>query len=305
MTQNLPEPSFIERDLEKVIERIRTRFESKTGKTLSPMHPFMLFIESIAYEVYLLRIAFQDAALQNLLDFARFPILDWLGEYKKTKRLADESNDKYRERIRKAPEKFSTCGPVGAYRQHVLAVSKEIIDVSVYSEPQSGVAELYVLTKSLWTASLLAHEISLPEADKTKIDGVNLEVIIQELLTQVETVCSNKKMRPMTEKVEAYLPETVPFIIKAYITLYKDAPPNMEKLMENVRKKALEFAQKQVSSFAPGVIRSQIIDKLHLPGVYKVELISPVMDISLSYSQVAQCTGIDVIQVGVVDGEYS
>jgi len=300
--QNLPEPSFIERDLEAIIERIKIRYEAKTGKTLEPMHPLMIFLESVAFEIYLQRIAFQDAAKQNLLDFARFPMLDWLGEYKKTPRLTNETNEKYKERIRKAPEKFSTCGPEGAYKQHVFSVSDDIIDVSIYSEPQSGVAELYILTKDKWTNYQLQHEKSLPEGDKTKIDGINLEVYMEELLAQIQFACSDKKVRPMTEKVEVYYPDIIEYEILADITLYKDAPPNMELLMNQIRNEAINFATEQEERFTPGVIISQIIDKLHLQGVYNLKLNSPAKDISLLYNQIVICANIEVQQVGVING---
>lgn len=83
----LPEPSFIERDPAKVTAEMVALWEEITGKTLYDAQPERLFINVIAYRETLLRIAIQEAAKQNLVDFAQFPMIDYLGRFHDVHRL--------------------------------------------------------------------------------------------------------------------------------------------------------------------------------------------------------------------------
>ena len=75
----LPEPSFIERDLDKIIRENVTLYEELTGKVLQPAQPERIYVNVIAYREYLLRIEIQNAALQNLVNYAAGDALDHLG----------------------------------------------------------------------------------------------------------------------------------------------------------------------------------------------------------------------------------
>lgn len=88
--QQLPEPSFIDRDPNQVTADLIALYEATTGKTLQPAQPEMLLINLIAYRETLLRIAVQEAAKQNLLQYAIFPMLDYLGELVGCERLPEQ-----------------------------------------------------------------------------------------------------------------------------------------------------------------------------------------------------------------------
>jgi phage-related baseplate assembly protein len=77
----LPEPSFIDRDADAIVQAMIADWESATGTTLYPAQPERLDINNRAYREHLLRIAVQEAAKQNLLRYARFPMLDFLGHF--------------------------------------------------------------------------------------------------------------------------------------------------------------------------------------------------------------------------------
>ena len=104
----------------------------------------------------------------------------------------------------------------------------------------------------------------------------------------------------MTEKVEVYLPEVVEYEIVADIVLYKDALPTMNKLMDQLRIVAADFAANLENKLASGIVRSQIIQALKAAGVYKINLVSPTTDTDLSYKQFAKCTKIQLNHVGVI-----
>lgn len=76
----LTEPDFIERDADKITAEMIAKYETDTGKTLYPAQAERLLIDLWAYREQLLRVAVQEAAKQNLVAFARAPMLDYLGE---------------------------------------------------------------------------------------------------------------------------------------------------------------------------------------------------------------------------------
>lgn len=63
-------------------------YEAATGRTLYPAQPEMLLINLIAYREMLVRTAIQEAAKQNLVEYAIFPMLDYLAELVGVTRLA-------------------------------------------------------------------------------------------------------------------------------------------------------------------------------------------------------------------------
>ncbi|WP_415843322.1 baseplate J/gp47 family protein, partial [Xenorhabdus thuongxuanensis] len=76
----LTEPNFIERDAEKITTEMIAQYEADAGKTLYPAQAERLLINLFAYREALIRMRVQEAAKQNLVQFACAPILDYLGE---------------------------------------------------------------------------------------------------------------------------------------------------------------------------------------------------------------------------------
>ncbi|MDR1311093.1 MAG: baseplate J/gp47 family protein [Burkholderiaceae bacterium] len=87
MNPNLPLPHFIDRDPQTIVSDIVAQYQDKTGKTLYPAQIERLWTDIIAYRETLLREGIQDAAMQNLVRFARAPMLDYLGEFYGVSRL--------------------------------------------------------------------------------------------------------------------------------------------------------------------------------------------------------------------------
>ncbi len=103
-------------DPQAITAEIVAAYEAATGKTLYPAQVERLLIDLIAYRETLLRAAINDAARQNLVRFARAPMLDYLGELVGVRRLPGEDDERLRARILEAPESFSVAGPRLAYR---------------------------------------------------------------------------------------------------------------------------------------------------------------------------------------------
>nr|BDD48303.1 baseplate protein [bacterium] len=77
---NLPEPNFIDRDADTITREWIDLYEQKTGKTLQPAQIERLLIDVGVYRENLLRIKMQETAKQNLVNYASYPVLDYLGE---------------------------------------------------------------------------------------------------------------------------------------------------------------------------------------------------------------------------------
>jgi phage-related baseplate assembly protein len=83
----LTKPQFIQVDAAAIVNDMIADYETATGKKLAPAQAERLLINGFAYREYLLRTAINEAALQNLVAFARFPALDYLGELVGVRRL--------------------------------------------------------------------------------------------------------------------------------------------------------------------------------------------------------------------------
>lgn len=105
-----------------------------------------------------------------------------------------DGDERYRERIRLAPAKFSTAGPEAAYVYHALAASTLITDVKPVNDHEAGTVELVVVTGT---------------DDPT-----------QDVLDAVLEACNKVNVRPLNDKVIAVAPERVTYDveIKYYCT---------------------------------------------------------------------------------------
>jgi phage-related baseplate assembly protein len=85
---NLPKPTFISEDSAQIVRDMIADYEQKSGRTLQPADIERLLINMIAYREQIVRTTINDAARQNLVEFARFPMLDYLGQLVGVTRLS-------------------------------------------------------------------------------------------------------------------------------------------------------------------------------------------------------------------------
>lgn len=83
----LPEPHYVDRDPRVILRECIEQYEAAAERSLSPADVERLVIDLIAYRETLVRIAIQDAAKQNLLPYARYPMIDLLAQIVGTGRL--------------------------------------------------------------------------------------------------------------------------------------------------------------------------------------------------------------------------
>lgn len=83
-------PVFIEYDVEAELSKLKAYFEELTEKPLYPAQLENILLNIIEYKASLLVEKFNNAALLNLPQFSKYPILDFIGELFDCKRLKAE-----------------------------------------------------------------------------------------------------------------------------------------------------------------------------------------------------------------------
>lgn len=367
----LYEPSFIDRDPQAITANIVAQYEQLTGKTLYPAQVERLLIDVIAYRETLIRIGIQEAAKQNLVAFARAPMLDYLGELVGVTRLPaqpatvplcfaietalatnllipagtrvdggdgaatfatdadvvlpagalfvdtqatceeagligngwqigqinnlvdelgdievtvtnlvvtsggfdEEDDDRLRERIKLAPEAFSTAGSRLAYVFHAKSAHQSIVDVAVLS-PTPGTVKLYPLLAT-----------GLPDAN---------------MLSLVEATCSAERVRPLTDQVEALAPTPVDYAINAQLVLYTTA--DASSVLAQAQAAAVAYQTDRAAGLGRDIVPMQVGAALNVAGVYDIVLAAPATKIVLAENEWARCTGINLSIAGTVNG---
>jgi phage-related baseplate assembly protein len=83
----MPEPRVIDTNVQTVLDELISDYQSRTGRILQAGQVETLLLNSWAYREGLLRSQIQNAATQNLVEFAIAPILDYLGRWAGVNRL--------------------------------------------------------------------------------------------------------------------------------------------------------------------------------------------------------------------------
>ena len=238
--------------------------------------PAYKILEVAAYRELNLRQRVNDAARAVMVAYALGSDLDNLAALAPVERkLIDagdpdarpvipptyESDEEFRKRTQMAPEGFSVAGPDGAYVFHALKVPA-VRDASALSSVP-GVAEVYVLGR---------------EGDGTP-DA--------ETLDAVSSVLNIRKIRPLTDHVIVKPAEIVNFEVNAKLFIQPGPAPS--SVIDSARTAVIEYVT-QRHTLGSTVPLSGIYAALHVEGVAKVELASPVTDLAMQLSQAAFCT---------------
>lgn len=185
---------------------------------------------------------------------------------------AEEKNDPLRERIKLAPEAFSTAGSRLAYVFHAKSTHQSIVDVAVLS-PTPGVVKIY---------PLLA----------TGLPGANM-------LSLVEAKCSAKRVRPLTDHVQALAATPIDYAIDAQLVLYKDT--DVDSVLAQAQANAEAYAADRAAGLGRDIVPVQVDVALKVAGVYDIIRATPAK-IVLAENEWARCTGINLVVTGSVDG---
>lgn len=279
--------------------------------------PAMKLLEADSYDEMLLAQAFNDAARRLLLAFSTGAVLDHLAALYGVTRLlitsADpetgapavyESDAELRARILLAPHSFSVAGPERAYVYHAMSASGDVLDASAISPEPADIVALVM--------SVLADQDAPPElagAMQLALDGATWPgTVITSILSRtgngtapagtldaVEAVLTNNQVRPLTDEVIVQSADIVEFEILANLWLY--AGPDPQLILDTAAASLNAFLAK-ARRLGRDIPRSAIIAALHVAGVQRVELTSPVADLIMTALQAGWCINIAINHAG-------
>ena len=186
----------------------------------------------------------------------------------------EEGDERFRDRIRMAPESFSVAGPNGAYEARVKAVSADISAVSVTS-PTPGVVDIrFVLT-----------------------DG---ELPDEAMIEEVENALTPKDVRPLTDKVLVGSPETVEYALAGKWFLSSSDSTLLASITKAVDAAVEGYRLWQRSKPGRDINPDELIARMRNAGAKRVELATPVFQ-RLTETQIARETSVSMTFGGVED----
>lgn len=185
-----------------------------------------------------------------------------------------ESDDDFRERIQLAPESFSCAGPTGAYEYWAKTASSLIADVKPYS-PSPGCVAICVLMSGG----------KLPEP---------------EILEKVLAICTDDKIRPLTDNVSAIAPTQVSYDIEVTYYISKANENLADNISVAVENSVAEYTLWQKIKLGRDIDPSELIYKMKAAGASRVTVVNPVYT-KLSDTQVAMEGNVSINYGGIED----
>lgn len=185
-----------------------------------------------------------------------------------------ESDERYRARIKLAPNAFSVAGSEGAYRFFALSADASITDVAITSNPPTLTVNVFPLTES-----------GLPS---------------RAVIAAVDAALTSDRIRPLTDIVTVASPTAIAYDITATITLLTTADQSM--LTPQLQAAAQTYANEKAAGLGRDIVRSQLIAALSLEGVYSVNVTAPVTDVVIAPNEWANVGTISVTVAGTNSG---
>lgn len=283
----LPAPNVVEQlDYESLFaERKSTLIslyppeqQEAISRTLSlESEPLVKLLQENAYREVILRQRVNEAARAVMVAYATGSDLDQLAANNGVQRLvlkpADsttipptdavmESDSDLRMRIPQAFEGMSVAGPSGAYEYHARSADGRVADASAISPAPAEV-----------TITILSRD--------------NDGKATPDLLAAVDKALNDEDVRPVADRVTVQAAEIVPYQIEA--VLYVLPAPEIEPVRAASEAQLKKYINTQ-GRLGRDIRLSAIYAALHVEGVQRVELQSPLADIVLDKTQASLCT---------------
>lgn len=162
-----------------------------------------------------------------------------------------EDDENLRERIQLVPESFSVAGPRGAYEYWARTANQSIVDVSVLS-PYEEPGNVYVYP-------IMAGGV-LPTED---------------ILTQVNDILNDEKVRPLSDNVIVKAPTTVNYDIDLTYYIARDSAAGAKAIQDAVKAAVDDFELWQKSRIGRDINPSELIRRVMAAGALRVEVTAP------------------------------
>ncbi|WP_233147075.1 baseplate J/gp47 family protein [Paenibacillus selenitireducens] len=185
-----------------------------------------------------------------------------------------ESDDSYRERIRTAPEGFSTAGPEGAYQHWAKTASPAIVDVGV-SSPSDAVVQV---------VPLLAG--GAPPS--------------QDILDAVAGALNDRRIRPLTDKVVVKAPTMKSFSIEFTYWISRERAAEATAIQAAVIQAVNDYMLWQKSKLGRDINPSELIRRVMVAGASRVNVVKPIFT-EVNTSEIATASAPNVTYGGMAD----
>jgi phage-related baseplate assembly protein len=283
---SLPAPDLIELQsfdtvFARMVADVQARLPSFDATVDSD--PAVTVLQVAAYWVQLQCAAINDLARQQMVAFATGANLDHLAALVRVQRLTLDSGDaargltptlesdaELRQRIVLAPEGFTVAGPERAYVYHAKSADGAVRDASATS-PAPGEVLVSVLAR---------------DGDGTAP---------ADLLARVQASVNSDSVRPLGDLVSVASARILPFRVEARLVTFSG--PDVE-LVRAAARTALDTYIADSRLLGRDITRSGLYAALHVPGVMRVDLMSPAADIVCDDTEAAYCTGITLTHGG-------
>lgn len=254
--EGLADPTIIEElDLEAVITAMRddlvARFPAIAGVVDLESEPSRKLIEVFAYRETLIRARINDAIRASLLAYANGPDLDHLAAFYDLTRMVDEDDARFRERVVLAIRGRSPGGTAPRYEAVAMEADIRVANAVAYTldkDPTVRVAVMSTDNGGVASAALLATVQAALDAPAVRM--VNDTIVAEAGVT-------------ITQPVEA----NVWFLPSAAATLADDLPA------------LLSDAWTKENDLGFDMTRSWLTARLMVPGVQRVEIVTPAADV--------------------------
>lgn len=183
-----------------------------------------------------------------------------------------EADTDYRERIRLAPQSFSSAGPSGAYEYWARSADESISDVAVYS-PSPGQVNIMVLLEG------------------GQIPGT-------EILSKVEAACNDKTRRPLTDYVIVEAPGQEIYNIDLQYYIAAENANQATTIQAVVQQAVIEYQAWQSAKLGRDINPDELKKRILNAGAYMVEIAEPAYT-EIDNTKVPQADAINVVYSGL------
>ncbi len=204
----------------------------------------------------------------------------------------DETDDQLRARYPLALSSFSVAGPEQAYIYWAKTADATIIDVKpLNAKYKSG--------DTIPTGKSIGDPIPGTVAICILCKGGVLPS--DEIIAEVETICSADKIRPMNDIVTAYAPTKYEYSISVNLILYSGVDETATQ--QAVTDALTALVNSGLNTLGKDVVVKQIEAVCMIPGkVYKATATAPSSDYVADDDVYTSCTGITVNITGTANG---
>ena len=297
----LPAPNVVEPlDFEAIYQAQLADFRARLPEWNAVLEsdPVLKLLEATAYRELLLRQRVNEAAKGVMLAYAAGPDLDQIGALFGVSRLDGEDDTRLRYRVQQGFAALGAAGPVQAYRAHAMAVSVDVIDVSIESTLPGRVDVCVLGRQMIEEAQATEEEIAIGAIVFPGEAGALMPIVSRHnspLLLAVIAALNAEEVRPLTDQVVVVAPTVKQTPVTAQITVYPGT--NADSVLA-VSRAGLDAYLARIKFPGYDMTRAGLIGALDVPGVQNVAITSPAADIVCAFNEMAIASSVAVTVAG-------